>query len=105
MTHFARRSEAYSFAVIFWQLVERKTPYEGHTPVSMKDEVFKAGGSRPKMTSSLWTSEPELKVTVERAWGGDIDERPSLAECAETIKFVYERLPESSPTSGCCSIT
>ena len=94
-------SEAYSFSVMLWQVVERRVPFEGMNVGSMKSNVF-VGGLRPEFKEAMWRDILEVKDMVERGWSADIDARPNLKTFEEALTRARDRLPEGVG-GWCCA--
>ena len=87
--------EVYSWAVLFWQLVERKQPYQGKTAETMIKSVFNEPYERNQITPELWPY--GLDKLVTRAWAHDLDERPSMATIVKILRKVLEEESKNGP--------
>merc|ERR1712100_633827 len=73
--------DTYSFAVLMWEVVERRGPFESIKAWSVPQLVMK--GARPAITADLWP-DPLLKL-VKRCWDQNPKKRPNF-------KQVYDEL-------------
>ncbi|KAK9080772.1 hypothetical protein SSX86_000530 [Deinandra increscens subsp. villosa] len=77
------RADVFSFAIVLWELVTAKIPYENMTPLQAALGVRQ--GRRPDLPTN---THPKVLELMQRCWGTDASIRPSFSE----IKVELERL-------------
>ena len=76
------KCDVYSMAILIWQIMACKVPYEAYSCKAMEDKVYN-GDKRPIVDQS-W-SQP-IKLLLRRGWTGDISARPSMKNLEEILK-------------------
>ncbi|KAK3262471.1 hypothetical protein CYMTET_28672, partial [Cymbomonas tetramitiformis] len=69
-------ADMFSFAVVLWELLALKRPWEGLLESQIMYNVAEAH-KRPQIPSEVG---PELQEVLELAWHRDPNQRPSFAE-------------------------
>ena len=72
----------YSFAIVLWQLKERKDPHDGWAPIDILSAV-QMNDHRPDINSD-WT--PEFALLLKDCWARDPLDRPDFTEIIERLK-------------------
>ena len=73
----------YSFAILLWEMMALKTPYELYTMSKLRSRVWNGEQKRPFLDPK-WP-EP-LKVLLTRSWNKEIDARPSFSEVTAMLR-------------------
>jgi serine/threonine protein kinase len=81
--NYNEKCDVYSFAVLFWEMLALKTPYNLITMNGLKSEVWNGEQKRP-FINQAWP-EP-VKVLLKRSWNKIIIVRPSFKDITETIR-------------------
>ncbi|GMH50494.1 hypothetical protein TL16_g00787 [Triparma laevis f. inornata] len=82
------KSEVYSWAVVTWQIVERRVPFAMHSHVSMGKSVHAAPFARDAMTLELWPY--GLDELIQKSWSHDMDARPSFPIIVKALRKIIE---------------
>mmetsp|Transcript_16661 Transcript_16661/g.38457 ORF Transcript_16661/g.38457 Transcript_16661/m.38457 type:complete len:403 (+) Transcript_16661:120-1328(+) len=77
------KCDVYSFAVLFWQMLALKTPFEVYTMSKLKERVWNGEQKRPFIDPD-WP-EP-MKNLLERSWNKEIKTRPSFQEITRILR-------------------
>ncbi|KAL8215613.1 hypothetical protein R6Q57_022450 [Mikania cordata] len=78
-----QKADVFSFAIVLWELVTAKIPYDNMTPLQAALGVRQ--GRRPDLPTN---THPKLLELMQICWGTDANSRPSFSE----IKIELERL-------------
>eukprot|EP01103_Thecamoeba_quadrilineata_P002608 TRINITY_DN12532_c0_g1_i1.p1 TRINITY_DN12532_c0_g1~~TRINITY_DN12532_c0_g1_i1.p1 ORF type:complete len:1455 (-),score=289.90 TRINITY_DN12532_c0_g1_i1:82-4404(-) len=92
------KSDVYSFAIILWELLTWRDPYEGDNPLHIALAVV--SGFRPAVPGD-WP--PQLQKLVEACWHQDLDLRPSfhdLTSILAPLEYILRVKEDPSSTSG-----
>jgi serine/threonine protein kinase len=68
-------SDVYSFAILFWEMLALKQPYQLYTMSSLRERVWNAPHKRPCVDASWSVS---TKLLLKRAWSPNIEERHKM---------------------------
>lgn len=68
-------ADVYSFTIIFWEMMQLQTPFEGYTMKKFQERVVHRG-IRPKCDPE-WPS--MLKDVMQHGWSSKIAKRPSMS--------------------------
>ncbi|XP_053323194.1 receptor-interacting serine/threonine-protein kinase 2 isoform X3 [Spea bombifrons] len=101
------KHDMYSYAIIMWEVLSRKQPYEGATnPLQVMYSV--AQGKRPDLSEeSLPFNIPHRDIFVsfmERGWSKEPDERPAFLKCLMELEPVVQNYDEISILEGILQI-
>jgi len=77
------KCDAYSFAVLLWEMIALKTPYEVYTMTKLRTTVWNGEQKRPYINPE-WP-EP-LQSLLKRSWHQIIFVRPSFSEITEILR-------------------
>ena len=83
------KADVYSFAVILWQMVTDKIPYEGATRADYIKYACKRG-ERPE-TSITWTK--DFKSLITSCWHQEFQKRPSFTEVLQSLDKLCAQYP------------
>ena len=75
-SHYSFPVDVYSYAVILWELLTRRVPYEGQCASVWDLEEFILAGGRP----SLASCPPSLATLIDQSWAEDPALRPTFAQ-------------------------
>jgi serine/threonine protein kinase len=81
--------DVYSFAILFWEMLALKLPYEMYTNKSLIEHVYNGRCSRPTINPT-WPS--AIKVLLQRAWAQDWKERPPMEQVTAMLKTEAARV-------------
>ena len=76
------KSEVYSFAVVFWEMLALKRPYEGVTQETFGRIICGPDGKRPPLDKK-WPA--ELRTLLTRCWAPAFHERPDFGEVVDIM--------------------
>lgn len=79
------KSELYSYAIVVWEMVALKRPYDTITPESFQQRVC-SDIERPKLNTKKWN--PALCSLLERCWTPDFTKRPEFKEVVDVMMTV-----------------
>ena len=82
--NYNEKCDVYSFAVLLWEMLSLKTPYEVYTVRVLKSRVWNNEHKRPFIDSSI-IPEP-IKIIMELSWNKDIFVRPSFSAITEVLR-------------------
>mmetsp|Transcript_18162 Transcript_18162/g.41531 ORF Transcript_18162/g.41531 Transcript_18162/m.41531 type:complete len:282 (+) Transcript_18162:1494-2339(+) len=86
---YSETADVYSFAIVLWELIVRKCPYEGQAQVSVAVAVVQEG-ARPAIPA--WCP-PKYRALLECCWDQDSKRRPSF-------KALLRRAPGHQASGG-----
>lgn len=79
---FSPASDVFSFGVVLFEIVEKKTPWQGHAPIDIRDQVGK--GQRLQTNEALYT--PELAKLRDACWSYLPAQRPTMEVVAGKLR-------------------
>lgn len=77
------KADVYSYAIVLWELVERKDPYENVNPFQVPLLVAEDGLRPAEFTNAAPLG---LEQLMKQCWDADPEQRPTFAELAETLQ-------------------
>lgn len=77
------KADVYSFAIVLWELVERKDPYDDVRNAFQVPLLVANDGRRPRDFSK--PAPLGLAHLMKQCWDADPDQRPTFAEIVETL--------------------
>ncbi|XP_075684188.1 receptor-interacting serine/threonine-protein kinase 2 [Rhinoderma darwinii] len=101
------KHDMYSYAIIMWEVLSRKKPYEGATnPMQIMFSVAK--GNRPDTSEeSLHSDIPHRDLFVslmQSGWANDPNDRPAFLKCLLELEPVIRKYDDVSMLEGILQI-
>ncbi|BFG40713.1 hypothetical protein CerSpe_269880 [Prunus speciosa] len=91
-----QKADVFSFAIVLWELVTAKVPYDTMTPLQAALGVRQ--GLRPDLPS---TGHPKLLELMQRCWDADPSNRPSFSDIIAQLEYLLQEVQEiSEATNG-----
>jgi Protein tyrosine and serine/threonine kinase len=87
------KCDVYSFAILLWQMVAMKTPYELYTMKSLQNRVWNGENKRPFVPDG-WPV--PIKNLLRRAWSNDISERSSFTQITKILRNECVRIRDGN---------
>ena len=75
--------DVYCFAILLWEMLALKRPYQLYTPKSMRENVYNGPHKRPQVDQS-WPN--AVKICLKRSWDPDLHQRNSMAQVTTILK-------------------
>ncbi|MBA0710745.1 hypothetical protein Golax_010013, partial [Gossypium laxum] len=82
-----QKADVFSFAVVLWELVTAKVPYDTMTPLQAALGVRQ--GLRPELPEN---AHPKLLDLMQRCWEAASDKRPSFSEITTELETLFEEV-------------
>ncbi|MBA0855424.1 hypothetical protein Goshw_013692, partial [Gossypium schwendimanii] len=82
-----QKADVFSFAVVLWELVTAKVPYDTMTPLQAALGVRQ--GLRPELPEN---AHPKLLDLMQRCWEAAPDKRPSFSEITTELETLFEEV-------------
>ncbi|XP_022773366.1 serine/threonine-protein kinase STY46-like isoform X3 [Durio zibethinus] len=86
-----QKADVFSFAIVLWELVTAKVPYDTMTPLQAALGVRQ--GLRPDLPEN---AHPKLLDLMQRCWEADPDKRPSFSEITAELETLFEEVKEEA---------
>jgi serine/threonine protein kinase len=67
--------DSYSFAILLWEMLSLKPPYELYTPKSLREKVYNGAHKRP-LINEEWSV--PMKLLLKRGWAKDLQDRSTM---------------------------
>lgn len=83
------KSDVYSFAILFWEMLSTKTPFELYTMKSLSEKVWNGEQKRPFIQKD-WT--PSLQTLLQEMWTPNFRNRPDFAAITEKLRIEVVQL-------------
>lgn len=77
------KSDVYSFAILFWEMLSTKVPFELYTMKSLSEKVWNGPMTRPSIDKD-WSS--GVKNLLEEMWTPVFRQRPDFDTITETLR-------------------
>eukprot|EP00536_Pseudo-nitzschia_multiseries_P018996 jgi/Psemu1/248987/estExt_Genewise1.C_35550001 len=81
--HYNEKCDVYSFAILLWEMLALKTPFEVYTMSKFHQVVWNGEQKRPYAQPS-WP-EP-IKLLLQNAWSRDVNSRPNFARITQELR-------------------
>jgi serine/threonine protein kinase len=75
--------DSYSFAILLWQMMSLKIPFELYTPRLLREKVYNGLHRRPPIDET-W-SQP-IKICLKRSWAEDFKLRLTISQITAILK-------------------
>ncbi|KAK9003081.1 hypothetical protein V6N11_060651 [Hibiscus sabdariffa] len=86
-----QKADVFSFAIVLWELVTAKVPYDTMTP--LKAALGVRQGLRPELPEN---AHPKLLDLMQRCWEAAPDKRPSFSEIRAELETLFEEVEETT---------
>uniref|UniRef100_A0A6U9X5P4 Protein kinase domain-containing protein n=2 Tax=Pseudo-nitzschia australis TaxID=44445 RepID=A0A6U9X5P4_9STRA len=81
--HYNEKCDVYSFAILLWEIMALKLPFELYTISKLKEGVWNGIHKRPFIQPS-W---PEnIQIVLRESWSKEISERPNFTKITSLLK-------------------
>lgn len=81
--------DSYSFAILFWEMLSCRTPYELYTPKSLREKVYNGAHKRPPVDEEWPVT---MKLLLKRSWTQNLHERNSMDAIVKILRKECVRL-------------
>ena len=75
--------DSYSFAVLLWEMLACKRPYELYTPKTLRSKVYNGAHKRPVINEE-WPV--PIKLLLKRCWAQNLQERNNMEEVYHILR-------------------
>lgn len=82
-----QKADIFSLAIVLWELVTAKVPYDTMTPLQAALGVRQ--GLRPDLPEN---AHPKLVDLMQRCWVATPDKRPSFSEITAQLETLFEEV-------------
>jgi len=83
--------DIYAFGIILWELLERRSPWDGQTYTEIRKNVL--NGERPKISEEVEYSQDKLVLimiqVLKKAWIHDPTQRPTFHQILQDLQLTY----------------
>ncbi|KAJ0025548.1 hypothetical protein Pint_07953 [Pistacia integerrima] len=86
-----QKADVFSFAIVLWELVTAKVPYDNMTPLQAALGVRQ--GLRPDLPEN---AHPKLLDLMQRCWEGVPNKRPSFSDIELELEALVHEVQETS---------
>jgi len=87
MAKYSDKTDVYSFAIVMWEVLTRKVPYEDRNMMTVALDVI--NGNRPPIPSDC----PEnFAKIMQKCWMGKSADRPTMDEVVQYLNSEMESL-------------
>ncbi|CAB9523659.1 Probable LIM domain-containing serine/threonine-protein kinase DDB [Seminavis robusta] len=90
---YSLKSDCYSFALVFWEMLTETKPFHYMTPAVHKILVCEKG-ERPPLAKHSFPF--EIEDLLKRAWEDDISERLTMTQICDRLFLIVEDRPRKS---------
>ena len=85
--------DVYSFAILLWQMLALKVPYELYTPKTLREKVYNGPHKRPLVDES-WPN--MIKLCLKRSWDKNIHERNTMTQVSAILRKECVRIRDGN---------
>ncbi|VAH39280.1 unnamed protein product [Triticum turgidum subsp. durum] len=89
------KADVFSFAIVLWELVTSKVPYENLTPLQAALSVRQ--GLRLVIPSGV---HPRISKLIQRCWGENPNTRPVFSEITAELEDILQPIQAASSSKG-----
>jgi serine/threonine protein kinase len=75
--------DSYSFAILLWQMLSLKVPFELYTPKLLREKVYNGLHKRPPIDET-WAQ--SIKICLKRSWTEDFKVRNTMSQIATILR-------------------
>ncbi|XP_042961402.1 serine/threonine-protein kinase STY17-like isoform X2 [Carya illinoinensis] len=90
-----QKADVFSFAIVLWELVTAKVPYDSMTPLQAALGVRQ--GLRPDLPKN---AHPKLLELMQRCWEAVPEKRPSFSEITTELKILLQEVQKTSEVTN-----
>ncbi|KAG6671633.1 hypothetical protein I3843_16G014400 [Carya illinoinensis] len=90
-----QKADVFSFAIVLWELVTAKVPYDSMTPLQAALGVRQ--GLRPDLPKN---AHPNLLELMQRCWEAVSDNRPSFSEITAELENLLQEIQKTSEVTN-----
>ncbi|KAF5444587.1 hypothetical protein F2P56_033711 [Juglans regia] len=90
-----QKADVFSFAIVLWELVTAKVPYDSMTPLQAALGVRQ--GLRPDLPKN---AHPNLLELMQRCWEAVPDNRPSFSEITAELENLLQEIQKTSEVTN-----
>lgn len=88
---YSKEADVYSFAIVLWQMIARKDPFENLTIFSIPEHVCK--GERPQIPASC---PQRIALLIKSCWNPKPSLRPDFGEVCRVLQVIAGLSPDTS---------
>jgi len=92
---YSETCDSYSFAILLWEILALKRPYELYSCKSLREKVYNGPHKRPKIDDGWHNS---IKLLLKRAWSKDLLHRSSMAQISKILRDETVRCRDGDDT-------
>jgi serine/threonine protein kinase len=75
--------DSYSFAILLWEIMSLKTPYEMYTPKTLREKVYNGAHKRPPINVD-WSV--PVKLLLRKGWTPDLHDRSTMGAIVTILR-------------------
>lgn len=88
---YSKEADVYSFAIVLWQMISRKEPFESLSIFSIPEHVCK--GVRPQIPPSC---PQRIALLIKSCWHAKPSFRPDFGEICRVLQVIAGLSPDTS---------
>lgn len=89
------KCDSYSFAIVLWQMLHCKVPYEMYTPKSLREKVYNGANRRPIVDESLPSP---IKLCLKLSWLANFQDRHTMDDITLILRKECVRTRDGDDT-------